>query len=60
MKKTQGSKKITLNKETVLRLQPESLELGEAQVVGATTWCTGPSCDIYKYCTFADCVTTGC
>jgi len=60
VKKTQGSKRITLNKETLLHLQTNSVELRDARVAGATGWCTGPSCDIYRYCTFADCATTGC
>jgi hypothetical protein len=60
VKKTRGSKKIALHRETVLRLQPESLELRQERVVGASSWCSGPSCDIYRYCTQVDCVTTGC
>ena len=58
MKKTQGSKKITLNKETLLRLQPRTLDLRDAQVGGGST---GPSCDEFKHCTLADCASVlGC
>ncbi len=50
MKKTKEGKKITLNKETLLRLQSESIELRDEAVAGGNT---GPSCEIYKACTIA-------
>lgn len=50
VKKTKEGKKITLNKETLLRLQSQSLELRDAGVGGGNT---GPSCEIFKACTIA-------
>ena len=49
MKKTKPVKKVSLNKETLLSLQPENLE----RLRGGTWWDTGPSCTPYRYCTAA-------
>ena len=50
MKKNKKIQKMTINKETLAHLQPESLELRKAGGY------SGPSCDIYRYCTMViDC-----
>ena len=50
MKKNKKIQKMTISKETLAHLQPESLELRKAGGY------SGPSCDIYRYCTMAlDC-----
>jgi hypothetical protein len=49
VKKTK-SKKISLSKETLLRLQPESIELRDAGVAGGES---GPSCPYVRACTAA-------
>ena len=48
MKKTKPIKKISLSRETLAGLQAEDLR---DAMRGASTWCTGPSCDIYRACT---------
>lgn len=53
MKKNQKIKKIALSKETLAHLQPESSGLRKAAGGNGNT---GPSCDIFRYCTLAlDC-----
>lgn len=54
MKKTKDVRKITLHKETVRRLEEQTLDLDDTQVRGASAWnCSGPSCEIYRACTLA-------
>ena len=48
MKKTNPVKKVSLNRETLLRLQADT----DLRYVGGNGWGdTGPSCEIFRACT---------